>query len=675
MPPPTSRASPQPTDSSARPTTPPSYLSALRQLESPVSPQVINLAATLTTQAENEVDEDNVSFLRRPIDPQEEWRQQNAQAEDELFEEVRAARDRLRARTAEMQHEDRDRQMRLSSMLNRLSRMEDALPYSDRVPSRNSLYDWSPPNETADDQEDLQEMLRSLRQEPSAAFPRRAPADASRSEQRSRTYSSRYAPEAAQPSESSLRSTQSRRHPRFSARSRENMQRYISGRDAALRNSQDGSDPNRIETSRYGWHPGSRASESRDRALERDIRARQDSYRRSYLENPSSTPSSSSLLLELTIKYLSKIRNSDSYEDSLYHAADAGFVTKEFFGENHQDFILDVSTLPKPAETSWLAPGAVFSGSQHATTVTSSVTSSNIPTPTSTTLYRFRNNDTPMTSTTFDAARPWMSHNPIPPHARRAGDSSTQQTQQQDRWPVKVTVHAVDWGNMTLSATMEAYNVPSHPPSFPGSTLDPAASGAARPGTRTSSITTYLEGEILDLHTHTLLTESFKSSSATDATYWRKLPPFAHLRDTDLVHRLVSHEYVTKLAQEWILMRWKERCFVKSTSSARRRAAAAAATYAPTSSSTPSSAAMDTGGSTSSQHSSSSRDIPAFAMEQDEDAGEDGCGLTISGFYYVCLRRSDGAIEGLYYDPQSSPYQHLKLNPVGGGSFPVWNFR
>ncbi|EKG17021.1 Vacuolar import/degradation protein Vid24 [Macrophomina phaseolina MS6] len=547
--------------------------------------------------------------------------------------------------------------------------MEDALPYSDRVPSRNSLYDWSPPNETADDQEDLQEMLRSLRQEPSTTFPRRPPADAARSEQRSRTYSSRYAPEAAQSSESSLRSTQSRRHPRFSARSRETMQRYITEQDAAIRNAQDGSDASRIETSRYGWHLSGRSNESRDRALERDIRARQDSYRRSYLENPSSTPSSSSLLLEMTIKYLSKIRNSDSYEDSLYHAADAGFVTKEFFGENHQDFILDVSMLPKPAETSWLAPGAVFSGSQHATTVTSNVTSSNIPTPTSTTLYRFRNNESPMTSTTFDASRPWMSHNPIPPHARRAGDSSAQQTQQQDRWPVKVTIHAVDWENMTLAATMEAYNVPSHPPPFPGSTLDPAAGGAPRPGTRTSSITTYLEGEILDLHTHTLLTESFKSSPATDATYWRKLPPFAHLRDADLVHRLVSHEYVSKLSQEWILMRWKERCFVKSTSSARRRAAAA--NHAP---STSSSTTMDTEASASPQYSSS-RDIPPFTIEQDEDEGEDGCGLTISGFYYVCLRRSDGAIEGLYYDPQSSPYQHLKLHPVGGGSFPVWNFR
>lgn len=38
-------------------------------------------------------------------------------------------------------------------------------------------------------------------------------------------------------------------------------------------------------------------------------------------------------------------------------------------------------------------------------------------------------------------------------------------------------------------------------------------------------------------------------------------------------------------------------------------------------------------------------------------------GLTISGFYYISLRRSDGQIEGLYYDPGSSPYQQLSLKP------------
>jgi hypothetical protein len=54
---------------------------------------------------------------------------------------------------------------------------------------------------------------------------------------------------------------------------------------------------------------------------------------------------------------------------------------------------------------------------------------------------------------------------------------------------------------------------------------------------------------------------------------------------------------------------------------------------------------------------------------------DSGCGLTISGFYYVCLRRSDGRLEGLYYDPQSSPYQCLKLESKRGGAVGAWQFR
>ncbi|KAI9836317.1 MAG: hypothetical protein M1838_005088, partial [Thelocarpon superellum] len=49
-------------------------------------------------------------------------------------------------------------------------------------------------------------------------------------------------------------------------------------------------------------------------------------------------------------------------------------------------------------------------------------------------------------------------------------------------------------------------------------------------------------------------------------------------------------------------------------------------------------------------------------------------GLTISGFYYLSLRRSDGFIEGLYYDPASAPYQHLVLQPVRR-TFPSYEFR
>jgi hypothetical protein len=177
---------------------------------------------------------------------------------------------------------------------------------------------------------------------------------------------------------------------------------------------------------------------------------------------------------------------------------------------------------------------------------------------------------------------------------------------------------------MTLSATMEAYNVPSHPHSH-------LSLSTQQPYTRTSSITTYLEGEILDFSTHTLLTESFKYSAANDATYWRKLPPFASMSDDELARALTSRRWhVDVLAREWVLMRWKERCFVKA--------------------------------------------LDGEAYREQAAFDDSGCGLTISGFYYTCLKRGDGRLTGLYYDPQSSPYQCLELESRTGGAVGVWGF-
>lgn len=48
--------------------------------------------------------------------------------------------------------------------------------------------------------------------------------------------------------------------------------------------------------------------------------------------------------------------------------------------------------------------------------------------------------------------------------------------------------------------------------------------------------------------------------------------------------------------------------------------------------------------------------------------------LTISGFYYVSLRREDGHVEGLYYDQHSNPYQHLSLMPEKR-TFPAYTFQ
>lgn len=48
--------------------------------------------------------------------------------------------------------------------------------------------------------------------------------------------------------------------------------------------------------------------------------------------------------------------------------------------------------------------------------------------------------------------------------------------------------------------------------------------------------------------------------------------------------------------------------------------------------------------------------------------------LTISGFYYISLRRSDGHVEGLYYDELSTPHQYLSLMPEKR-NFPAYQFQ
>ncbi|EXJ63782.1 hypothetical protein A1O7_00117 [Cladophialophora yegresii CBS 114405] len=98
-----------------------------------------------------------------------------------------------------------------------------------------------------------------------------------------------------------------------------------------------------------------------------------------------------------------------------------------------------------------------------------------------------------------------------------------------------------------------------------------------------------------------------------------------------------------KLGNEWILMRWKEQCFVtapgKPTYPGSTRTILT--TTAPSAAPSGSGGARNVNGSTS-------------------------WGLTISGFYYVALNRLTGEIDGLYYDPGSQPYQTLKMMPERG---------
>ncbi|KAF1981475.1 hypothetical protein K402DRAFT_457990 [Aulographum hederae CBS 113979] len=772
------------------------YLSALHSID---RIDVQDLASTLALtddRDEEEAHEANLSFLRTTssIDTHDGWRARLAGQPQQQNDS--AQQHRSHNSSSGGMSEDRNRRDRLQRVLTRLTRLQEE-SYGERIPSQNhSLYGWSPIGEGADtttqqpspaaDDSEMQQVIQELRRQRPDAHPdilrvlARAQIDSDReARRRYENPSQRHNQTAAsetqpQQSESSLRTSailQSvRRHPRFSARSRDFMQRYIMERERSGSNGEDqerlgsmllspgtANPPpvprpseamERYELSRSAWQSRQSSSQGNS-APPADPRLR-SAYRRNYLENPTNQPGGPSSWLQKTITYLSQLRTAESYEDSLSFAVDAGFVTKEFFGDNHDDFIFEPYMLPRPAKSSWLAPGAVFSGSQHASSVTPQLSNrsedrypwySNYNSGSTTYGSRTHFPTSHSSDSSLNLPQPWANHhpptNPTRTYLNQHGDPARPQLPQ-DRWPVKVTIHAVDYEKMTLSATMEAYNVPSHSqqsqiytpsgaansgsnngrastttnPPFPISTTRTythsppyyhwSSSTTARPfhpevyqpttssshdrsppqpqlplHTKSSSITTYLEGEILDFRSlHTLLTESFPSTPETDARYWRKLTPFRHCKtDDEMVRLLVSRRRMEEMAAEWVIMRWKERCFVKpSASSTNTSSDPISETRTGTASGT--GAATTTWTEQDRDHATTTRRWEA--ADGRGVAFEDGCGLTISGFYYVCLRRSDGMVEGLYCDPQSSPYQHLMLERVGqlggGGLETAWAF-
>ncbi|KAF2455885.1 vacuolar import and degradation protein-domain-containing protein, partial [Lineolata rhizophorae] len=355
--------------------------------------------------------------------------------------------------------------------------------------------------------------------------------------------------------------------------------------------------------------------------------------------------------LERAIKYLSRVRWASSWEEAVAIGVETGVLDRGAVfdlasdrgdlsdtsatgnvpvgGVAWKDLVLDPCALPRPSETSWLVPGAVFSGSQHATSgrpaagrdlertyafeyVQEPGVSSSVMNPRIAHAQRYHHGrnvaggrDAPSGAGARGSAYGYgAAPSAAPPVSAWA----------QENWPVRVTIHAVDYEHMTVAATMEAYNVPSvagvgyvgaggegamreagadtdrmegvertgpartqaassgdnnnnnhgtHPPSTSGPTTAPSAPPASTSSPRTTSITTYLEGEILDFTTYTLRTESFRSSLENDAKYWRKLPPFRDAgSDDEVVRTLLSRGAMEHLAEKYVLMRWKERCFV-----------------------------------------------------------------------------------------------------------------
>ena len=439
-------------------------------------------------------------------------------------------------------------------------------------------------------------------------------------------------------------------------------------------------------SNRQSWQFPDPTAEARDRERQERV----DAFRRGYLaENapprlprvrtppvpsqPRSTTRSAPTMLEHALVYLHVLRSCTGYEDALSAAMDHGLATKEFFADKHDDFIMDLDELPPMQYSSWLQPGTVLEGHQFAANFSASNIAHQGPTSNVSRVeqinpnFRPPNNsqisgyDHPPGSTrvvSFDNNRNTTSNLPMQMSPKGSDDY----------WPVRVILHTIDAEKMTLQGTMEAYDVPQHPSSL--SNLN--SNERPRAGKKHAPITTYLEGQIIDIRTHSFLTPgteadqvassnrpptpptrrssiSFPSTTtATDAQNWLKLSPFpalatshgassnkphSALPEDTLARILLSKAALQQLQEEYIFMRWKEKCFVHGKND------------------TCSASAADRSG--------------------DQDRGH---GLTISGFYYVSLRRADGEVEGLYFDPLSTPHQCLKLRGRSEG-WASWGFR
>ncbi|EXJ95891.1 hypothetical protein A1O1_01016 [Capronia coronata CBS 617.96] len=455
-----------------------------------------------------------------------------------------------------------------------------------------------------------------------------------------------------------------------------------------------------------------------------------------------------------TIRYLSQLRHTGvegGFElasqldlDSLYDSEEANIPS---------DLPMHIGSLPVPQYSSWLEPGMVWHGLQsterqparNTGTVASNIRRERQRDLLRRTFARRREMDMGNinadldrlpSESLLDADRylsdllqdgngRWgfsqLSTLPLTSHPAHTSSSPSQES---DHWPVRVTIHSVDYSNMALTGTMSA----SHMPEKLSSSQQPVS----QPYTATTSMSSFFTGEIIDFRQQPLETEAegrdYRVGGLdTDARYWARLGPFRkeiekvrNLRgkrrseyhhdsrlwdafrkaagaegdnkdspgpsdsnfspstdpaetemasntdstgttgaeteesreveaDEVMARSLGSAKWIAeKLGREWILMRWKEQCFVTPPEAAGPASASDATptTILTTSTTTPLAGSSST-------------------TANDNNSASTSWGLTISGFYYIALNRLTGEIDGLYYDPGSQPYQALRMVPEG----------
>jgi hypothetical protein len=468
--------------------------------------------------------------------------------------------------------------------------------YANRVPQRQSLYDWAPAAEDEEEENDewdpppyrfdvlnrsrehllLQEQnhFRSIQrsidaQRAARSRPRREP----REEPSGRTAIPYWA-ESLRNNSSSPRSEQSlsataallqsvERHRRYNARARQTMQGFILDRDRLNHEGAPQAPSSRLHrsdntrgTSPYSHYLAHSPSSSRD------LRA---AYRQMFLDNPSLTH------LKHMIKYLSDLRRCTTIEECEALAADSDFDTlyEPIKTYRDTDFIMNLTVLKPPQPSSWLMPGTVFSGSQHSPQESPALM-----------LHHDREHIRRQVASHQAASGRWDFSDGMPVSLRQLADaelyvsslnssnfafpnSSVSSTNRNlDRWPVRVVLLSVDLDNMTLSGTMSASQIPDK--------LSPTSPDHKPDG---SCMNSFFEGEIIDFRKHSLETENFRSDGLeTDVTYWRNIGPFRELNkkaeraegaedgeaEAEMARCLGSRDWLENvLSREWILMRWK----------------------------------------------------------------------------------------------------------------------
>jgi hypothetical protein len=401
--------------------------------------------------------------------------------------------------------------------------------YEGRVPNSRSLYGWAPGSDDEDgvarveesEDDQVQPFLHivSTRSTVPARPPRNSPPGPAQlipHEYETLTASNR----ARTPISAMAALLQhARRQPRTARTTRTPLESYIVDRYTDLAQ-EDNNDHAVASTSRaYRYRPSNRADTPQN-PTHNDLRARAAAHRQLQSDNYPSN------VLKETINYLDRLRYSNSFEESMHAAADSRLpIMMDNKSWRDTDFILYTPNIAPPAACSWLRSGMTFSGCQRAASAGSSVLSQRVPSP----------------------------HAPGEPVIVNGSDSSGRVSvsttsgrryvanNRDENWPVKVTIHHINHEEMTLSGTMEAYNIPDK--------TSP---------THDAHIVTFLEGEIIDFNKHTLETKNFKADADIDSTYWRELQPFKDLSDTEMARNLVSRKWVTEeLSKGWILMRWK----------------------------------------------------------------------------------------------------------------------